>query len=219
VKGNRIHTIPNARSPVSDLLDPQEARRRLGVPANAFHVGWIGRLSREKGPDVMIEALAELKRDDGVGDFRATFIGTGRERKALEARSTELGLDGNVRWAGELPAAARLIPGFDAVVLSSRTEGTPIVAIEALSAGVPLIATRVGGVMDLTGDDTAVLVPPEEPPALAAAIRGVRRDPEGAARRAGAGRARVEEVASVDRWVEAYLDLYRGVLSRPGGEA
>src|SRR5207244_2094763 len=81
-------------------------------------------------------------------------------------------------WHGTLHDAARLFPAFDVFVLSSRTEGTPIVLFEAMASEVPVVATRVGGVPDILSAAEAALVPPNDPVALAAELRAVYRDPE-----------------------------------------
>lgn len=216
VPAERLHVVPNARALPTDLLSRAEARRRLEVPDDAFHVGWIGRMSREKAPDVMVAALEALASREDALSFRATFIGDGPERADLGERTGRGDLQGRVRWPGELPDAARLLPGFDVLVLSSRTEGTPIVALEAMGTDTPLVATRVGGVPDLLGEGSALLEPPEDPEALAAAVKKVHDDPEGAARRAETARRRLDEVASPERWARRYADLYRAVLAGAG---
>lgn len=212
IRAEQIHTIPNARVRPDRLLESLDARGELGAPQSSFHVGWIGRVSHEKGPDVMLSALKLVAEGGRVRDLRATFLGDGAQRTELEERTRELGLEGVVHWAGRVEGAAALFRGFDVIVLSSRTEGTPIVGLEAMLAEVPLVATFVGGVPDLTGDRAAFLVPSEDPDALAGAIERVFADPEGAAQRVQAARERVQEVASPRAWAERYLDVYRHVL-------
>lgn len=207
----RLHTIPNSRRPPTKLLDRAEARRALGLPDDGFQVGWIGRLSQEKGPDVLLEALALLKRElEGQG-FDAAFVGDGRMRKELEEQCGALGLENSVHWLGQVADAAEFFRAFDVVVLSSRTEGTPIVALEAMMAGVPLVATRVGGVPDLMGSGAALLVDPEAPDVLARAIADVYRDPEEARRRSDRARERAREVSAPESWAQEYLQVYRRV--------
>jgi len=213
---SRIVTIGNARSRPTDLVEPEAARRTLGAPPDAFHVGWIGRMSREKAPDVMLEALRIVSEGGRVPRLHATLIGDGRERAALEIRTGELGLGERVRWPGGIPGAASLIRGFDVVVMSSRTEGTPIVALEAMITGVPLVATRVGGIPALAGEEAALLVPSEDAEALAAAIESVHAHPQAARERADLARLRMDEIASPARWAEQYLDLYRGIITPKG---
>jgi glycosyltransferase involved in cell wall biosynthesis len=210
----RIATIGNARSRPADLAEPGAARRTLGAPSDAFHVGWIGRMSHEKAPDVMLEALRIVTERGRIPALHATMIGDGRERAALEARAGALGLAERVQWPGGMPGAASLLRGFDLVAMSSRTEGTPIVALEAMITGVPLVATRVGGIPALAGEKCAILVPSEDAEALAAAIESVHADPLAARERADRARIRMDEVASPARWAGQYLDLYRDITLR-----
>ena len=209
----RLHTIPNCRRPPAGLLDRSQARTALGLSMDAFHVGWIGRLSREKGPDVMLEALAHLDGAAPGTDLRTTFLGEGRLRSGLEARAGALSLEQAVRFPGRVPDAAEVLRAFDVVVLSSRTEGTPIVALEAMMAGIPLVATRVGGVPDLVGSEAALLVPPEDPEALADAVAEVRRNPQAAESRARRAAARAREMSSLESWAERYIKVYEDVAA------
>ena len=113
---------------------------------------------------------------------------------------------------GQIADAARLIPAFDVLVLSSRTEGTPIVLFEAMAARVPVVATAVGGVPDVVGEREALLVPPDRPDALARAIASVREDPGSARARAAAAATRLATEYAVGPWVERYAAVYRGVM-------
>lgn len=214
VPRDRLHLHPNAWRPGGDGLAGPAAREALSLGEAGFHLGWIGRLSREKAPDVLVEALGRL----GDLPWTASFVGEGPMRAPLRQRVRELGLAERVRWHGTVPGAARYLAAFDLVVLSSRTEGTPIVLLEAMSASRPVVATRVGGVPDLV-DGAARLVDPEEPEALAAAIRELHRD---AGLREELGRAahrRLEVWADMDRWVGGYRRIYEHAshASRGGG--
>ena len=146
-------------------------------------IGWVGRLTREKGADIFLEALALLPHRAWV----ASIVGEGRERAALEAQAARLGIADRVRWHGLVPDAAAIYPAFDAWVLSSRTEGTPIALFEAMAARVPAVVTTVGGVPDVVTPFEAILVRPEDPAALAAAIGNLLAEGDGAAARAEAG--------------------------------
>jgi glycosyltransferase involved in cell wall biosynthesis len=203
----QLHLLRNAWYRGAPGLERSQARAALNLPEKAFVLGWVGRLSAEKGGDLLIEALA---RSPGV-PLLACVIGDGPDRAALERRAEELGMAERVRWSGIRSEAGRLFAAFDAFVLSSRTEGTPIVLLEAMQAGVPIVATSVGGVPDVVGPGEAWLVPPDDPGAIAEAIRKVHADATGASRRAEAARRRLEADFAPGPWLDAYERLYRRV--------
>lgn len=209
---DRISIIPNASAPAGAPFSAAEARRALGVPAGAFCIGWVGRLSAEKAPDLLISALPALR---GLG-VHAAIIGDGRERAPLERRIAELSLNHQATLHGPLPDAGRYFAAFDVFVLSSRSEGMPMVLFEAMSAEVPIVATTVGGVPEVVGPDEALLVPPEEPDALADAIRRVLAEPQAARRRAIAARERLARDFGADAWLDRYEALYRRVAVTAG---
>ncbi len=205
VAADRLHVVRNGWCSTAPLLERNAAREVLGV-GDSFVIGWVGRVSREKGPDVFVDAIRSLDMDD----VEALVIGDGPLRESLAARAS----GPPIRWKGVVHRADTLFAGFDAFVLSSRTEGTPLVLLEAIRAGVPVVATRVGGVPDVVGSEEAALVPPEDPAAIAAAIRELRADPESARRRAAAARRRIAEQLGPERWVEAYQRVYHSALAR-----
>jgi len=207
VPASRIHTVPNAWRQGAPPLERAAARRALGIPGDDFVVGWVGRLSPEKGADVLLDALPHLS---GV-PLAVSVVGTGAEQVALQARARELGLNGRVRWHGAVSDAERVFPAFDVCVLSSRAEGTPVVLFEAMAAGVPIVASRVGGVPDVVSPAEAALVRSEDPVALAAEIRRVHSDPVAARQRACAAQARLVREFGVAPWLDRYDAIYRRV--------
>jgi glycosyltransferase involved in cell wall biosynthesis len=205
-----LHALPNAWSPAgAPPLDREAAREALGVPPGAFHLGWVGRVSREKGLDVLLEALPAL----AAVPAHLSVLGDGPERGRLEARAAALGVADRVRWYGAVPGAARWLRGLDAFVLSSRTEGTPVALLEAMDAGVPVAAAAVGGVPDVVTPAEALLVPPESPAALAAALLAIHAAPAAAAARAARAGERLRVRHGVEPWLDAYALIYRHVLS------
>lgn len=202
VPGGRVRTIPNAWTPTGPPLPREEARAWLGIGVDEFVAGWVGRLSREKGPDVLLDALAR------VPGVRASFVGDGPRAAALRSRARRLRVADRVRWHGVVPGAAALYAAFDVFVLSSRTEGTPMALFEAMAAGVPVIATRVGGVPDVVGPLEARLVPPDDPRELAAALTAVRDSPTASRTRADAARRRLHSAFGAAGWLDAYESLY-----------
>jgi glycosyltransferase involved in cell wall biosynthesis len=203
----RLSLLPNAWSKTGSIASREEAKRRLRMDAGGFKLGWVGRLSHEKGLDVLLRALAQLS--DVPSEL--SVLGVGREEAELRGVVRDLGLGDRVRWLGNVPEAGRLFKAFDLFVLSSRTEGVPMVLFEAMAAETPIIATRVGGVPDVVSEREALLVSSENPTALASAIRAVHADREVAATRAAAARQRLDEEFAVDPWLERYEDLYRRI--------
>ena len=209
VRPQRIHVIPNAWSPRGQSLPRAAARAALGLPAEGFRIGWVGRMTVEKGADVLCQGLAFLQ-DLPV---KASFVGDGRQQETLRARAREMGLDPHITWHGPVPDAERVLAAFDVLVLSSRTEGTPILLFEAMAAGIPIVTTAVGGIPDVVTECEALLGPPERPEALAHAIRKVFTDREGAEMRARAASAVLGARFGIDPWLDAYEDLYEMVGS------
>ena len=206
VPANRVHLLPNAWSEQNSRIAGSAARQQLQIPANTFHIGWVGRISPEKGADVLLAALSHLEDLPLV----VSFVGEGPERARLSAQAIASG-EKRVRWHGFVANAGRLYGGFDAFVLSSHTEGTPIALLEAMSAGVPIVATSVGGVPDVVSRNEALLVPPNDPAALAAAIRSVYADPNAAAARARAAQQRLSQNFAAEPWLASYEALYRRI--------
>jgi glycosyltransferase involved in cell wall biosynthesis len=205
----RVAVLPNAWERSRQPLARDEARRLLGIPQDAVLVGWVGRMTREKGADVFLDAMARLADVPCL----ASCVGEGSDRAGLEARGAALGLAGRLRWHGLVPDAGRIFPAFDVFVLSSRTEGTPITLFEAMAAEVPVVATAVGGVPDVVSGGEALLTAPDNPVQLAAAIRSVLSDRAAAHVRAARARARLERDFAVGPWMARYEAVYRGVLT------
>ncbi len=211
VRRDHVHLIRNAWDDGVTFLDRQSARRALGLSPEGVRIGWVGRISYEKGLDVMLDALALLQ---GTG-ITLSVLGDGDERTELQARAHTLGIGTRVTWHGTVHGAARVISAFDAFVLSSRTEGTPIALFEAIAAGVPVVASAVGGVPDVVSPAEAMLVRAQDPAALAAAVAGTLDDSAAALERARAARRRLDREFALQPWLKRYEALYRGLHS-PG---
>lgn len=211
VPAPRIIVLPNGWSP-KPALPREVARSRLQLTGEGPVIGWVGRLSREKGADVFLDALSSVS----LSGARASIIGDGPDVLALRAQAVSLGVADRIRWHGLLPDAASLYHAFDLWVLSSRTEGTPISLFEAMSAGVPIVATSVGGVPDVISNEEGRLVPAEDPAAMAMAIEAALTDAVGSAARAMAARKRLKDHYGVDEWLAAHVSLYRTVLAGKG---
>jgi glycosyltransferase involved in cell wall biosynthesis len=191
------------------------ARRMMGIPDDRFTVGWIGRMTAVKRTRDIVIALKRLL-DPGV-DACLCLVGDGPDREPTEWLAHELGIVDRCLFLGYRDDVAPFYAAFDALILPSANEGTPVSAIEALAAGRPVVATRVGGVSDVIRDGVdGFLVEPGDVDALADRLGRLAVDGELARRMGEAGRARVLERYSVSRLVGDVDDLYRRLLAEKG---
>src|SRR5690606_2904625 len=153
--------------------------------------------------------------------IHGVVIGDGRMRARLVAQAEALGIAQRVHWMGAVENAGSYMKALDGFALTSRTEGTPVVLLEAMAAGVPIVATRAGGVacgasvvVGVPGGVAtrgAILVAPDSPAAIAAAIDELRVSREAALWRAGRAAARLESRFSASRWQRRYDQVYRTI--------
>ncbi len=192
-----------------------ETRRLLGIPPSRFTVGWIGRMTGVKRTDDVLAALRRL-RERGV-DACLCMVGDGPDRDEVETRAHELGVVRHCLFLGYQDDVAPFYAAFDALILPSGNEGTPVSAIEALASGRPVVATRVGGVPDVVRDgEDGFLVAPGDIDALADRLARLAADPDLRSRLGSAGRARVVPRYSVERLIDDVDELYRSLLAAKG---
>jgi glycosyltransferase involved in cell wall biosynthesis len=203
---------------------PGETAGLVAAETAAADRGWagadgfllvVGRLRIRKGVNVLLAAMPELLRRHPAA--RLLIAGDGEHRPALEREAAELGLGEAVRFLGKAGAAEvhRLLRGAAALVVPSIYEGMPLVVLEAMDASVPVVASRVAGIPEVVDDGrTGWLVPPEDPPGLAAVLAAALDDPDEARRRGAAGRLRLDQrfrpEHAARRWHEAVLGGDRG---------
>jgi glycosyltransferase involved in cell wall biosynthesis len=192
-----------------------EFRRLFGIPEDRFVVGWIGRMTAIKRvPDVL--AAFKLLRERGV-EATLCLVGDGPDRDAIEQLASDLGIVRDVLFVGYQRDVAPYYAFFDALLLPSANEGTPVVAIEALASERPVVATRVGGVPDVVDDgEDGFLVDVGDIPTLVDRLEQLARDPELRARMGKAGRERVVPRYRVERLVDDVDALYRELLMEQG---
>ena len=197
---------------VAEQNGRDETRRVLGLSPDRFTVGWIGRMTGVKRTGDVLLAFKEL-RGRGV-DAALCMVGDGPERELLERRAHDLGIMRNTLFLGYQEDVAPYYAAFDAMILPSGNEGTPVSAIESLAAGRPVVATRVGGVPDVVRDgEDGFLVDAGAVDQLADALERLASD-ESLRRRMGeAGRERVPARYSVERLIDDVDRLYRALLA------
>ena len=215
----RVAVVPTGIQAAA-LFDRATARTRLGLPQRATVLGVVGRLEKDKGGEDAIAALARLPAADP--SWLLVFVGAPGEDAAyvpyLERQASNLGLGEKVRFCGPRSDAAALLPGFDVLLHPSHHEALPRVLIEALQAGVPVVAAAAGGSAEVIEDGVCgLLVPPRDPEALAAAAARLLGD-EGlrsACIAAGTERARVRfGIETMARRIEAiYAELLASATS------
>src|SRR5690606_18563028 len=137
---------------------PIDWRRELGWPVEAPIVGAVGRLEAPKGFDVLIEAFARLDPADYPAAPCLVVVGDGSERQTLQRQARELGVADRVHFAGFRPDSWRAFGGFDVTVIPSRQDGLPLVCLEAMAAGCPVIASDAGGLPEMVQDGVTGLI-------------------------------------------------------------
>ena len=191
-----------------------ELGRLFGIPEDRVVVGWVGRMTAVKRLEDVIGAFAELRRA-GI-EATLCLVGDGPDREAAERRAHELGVIRDVLFVGYQRDVSSYYSLFDILLLASANEGTPVVAIEALAAGRPVVSTRVGGVPDVVSDGIdGILCDPGDVTALGRALARLAGDSGLREEYGTAGRTRTERYR-VDRLVDDVDQLYRELLSASG---
>lgn len=200
----RTVVIPNA-------VDVAGAPRSRPVERERPLILAVGRLKAPKDFSTLIRALSDLPPDS----FEALIVGDGPDRPGLEEEIQALELSGRVRLAGERHDVPQLLAAADVFVLPSASEGLPVSVLEAMAAGLPVVASRVGGVPEQVSDgETGLLVEPGNPKELAAALHRLTADPSLRRRLGAAGHARAEQAFDLDPFRRAHVALYSRELAR-----
>ena len=195
--------------------DRSAGRALLGVPSDAPLVGFVGRLTAVKNPALFCSAACRVL--ESVPGARFVLVGDGELRADIERQIADLGLSERVTLAGWQREMPPVYAALDALVLPSLNEGTSVTAIEAMAAGVPVVATAVGGMPDLVADErTGLLAPSGDAEALAEQIVRVLSDPAWAHSVARGGREDALARFGVDRLVRDMESLYTTLLAEKG---
>ena len=167
------------------------ARARLGLPRDAYVVAGVGRFVPIKGFDLLVAALPALV--ERVPETHVLLVGDGAEREALQARAAVLGVADRLHVSGTVSDVIGVLAAADVLAAPSRNEGMGRVLVEAMALGLPVVGTRVGGIADVILDgECGLVVPPEDPPALAEALIDLGLDVARRAKFAEAARPRAE---------------------------
>ncbi|HEX5446474.1 MAG TPA: glycosyltransferase [Pirellulales bacterium] len=205
-------TIPNGIEPKEAVQVAREALlAELGLPQNARLIGAVGRLWPQKRLKDLIWAADLLKviRDD----VHLLIIGDGPHRRRLERYRRQVRIEDKVHFLGHRGDVLRLMPHFDVLWLGSEYEGMPNVVMEAMLAGVPVVATDISGTRDLVlSGETGFLVPVGDRAAFARQTKKLLDDAELSRRLGAAGRERILSEFTVERMVARHVDLYRELL-------
>lgn len=197
-----VQVIPNGLT--EDDFTP------VSADANAADFLFVGELRHLKGVDVMIDALALIAKERPV---RAVIVGSGPEAQAFRDRAASAGLADKIVFPGAMPAR-EAFPKGRVLVVPSRAESFPYIVLEAGAAGLPMLATDVGGIPEIVAGTGTALLPPEDVPALAAAMRRVLDNPSQAAADARELRGAVGDRFTIASMNLAILHLYYGALGQ-----
>jgi glycosyltransferase involved in cell wall biosynthesis len=206
-----VRSIPNfvPDVPLDQRVDHAAGSRVARSDVGEVVVGSLGRLDRMKGYDLLLAALARVPRT------RLVVLGEGAERAALEAQAAELGLDDRVEFRGFDPAPRKHLAEWDVFCLPSRSEGFPLSVVEAMLAGLPVVASRVGSVAEAVDDGrTGLLVEKDDVDGLTAALVALT-DPRRREEMGRAGRELAATRFTAARMADAYRRLYVELLAAP----
>ncbi len=218
VPSDKVITIYNGIDMEEFSASPLAAVRiqqALNIPADTLLLGSVGRMHRSKDFGNLLTAIVQVRKR--IPTVRLLLVGDGELRGELETQTQSLGLSSVVTFAGLRDDIPDILAALDVFILPSRWEGLPLVVLEAMAAGLPVVATAVGGTPEVVMDGvTGLLVPPRDPDALAQAITRLLRDPDLRRKMGQAGRERVQQHFSMEKMVQQTQSLYKQLLAEKG---
>lgn len=209
----KLVVVPNGIRVDRFAAASEQSRARLvellGVPTHTRLVGFVGRLNWAKDPATLIRAFAEVCKR--LSDVMLVIVGDGQLREELLDVAQSEGVTDRVRFMGDRSDVSELLPGMSLFALSSLTEGYSIALLEACAAGLPIVATAVGGNAEIVRDGiNGRIVAPSDCAALATAMHELLADPQRAQRMGHAGREWVLQRGSFRAMAADYAEIYRG---------
>jgi len=218
LRDDNITVIYNGISIEPSYRDRNSAklRRELGLSLTTPLVGFAGRLDYDKGVDILLQASKEiLKKNHQVNII---IIGDGVERRNLERLASNLGISSQVHFTGFRDDIPHILSTINIFVAPARRAGFELTLTEAMASGVPIVATKCGAIPEVVADgETGILVPPEDPQAIAEAVIYLLKNPRLRKKMGSAGRKRVKEMFTVERMVAQYEELYERLLAEKTG--
>jgi glycosyltransferase involved in cell wall biosynthesis len=207
-----LHNSIRPRLPTTDA-EAQAVRLRFGIGDDESLILTVGRLSKEKAHIDLLAAFSRLRESNPEIKARLIIVGEGPERARLEAVANSFSIKESLVFAGQLSDVWPFYAAADVFVLPSHSEGSPNVLLEAMAAGIPIVATAVGGVPEMVEhDQSALLVSANDPPALTDAIARVLDDGELAQRLTTNASALVGTRYSPENYVRSLVEIYREVV-------
>lgn len=212
ISPSRIRTIHNGVQ--LDVFSPKPEirntiRRRLNLAPQHLVVGFLGRLSYEKGPDILIDAAGVFLKTNP--DLRLVLLGDGPLRSSLTQKADTLGIDRQVIFAGYQSNPADWLNAFDIGCIPSRSESFPLAALEMMSMKIPLLASRAGGLADILSDDNAIILHQNSPQEIAEKLPPLAADEK---RRTALGDCanRFAQAFGISAFIDKLESLYTQIL-------
>lgn len=209
----KIAYIPNGIGDIHFLPKKEAQEKLLGpqaknIGANALWIGTISELTANKGLRYAIEAITLLKKDTS-SPFVFVVIGEGEERKTLEKQIADYKLFGTVFLVGHKKDAQTLLKAFDIFMLASLKEGLPYALLEAGVADLPIVASNVGGIPDIIGEESGILVPPKHPEEFVKALKKIISNVSAEESSGGQNAHRIKETYSLQKMLRDTVSLYK----------
>lgn len=217
LRSRTVDVIPNGVQ-IPNQLSPearQALRREVAGDEKRLVIVSVGRFVEAKGYEDLIDAFAILHRQDPEPVL--IIAGVGRLFETIKKKIADLQLEDSVHCLGERSDVSQLLAASDIYVSSSHREGLPVALLEAMMAGLPIVATSVGDIPNVLTPETGITVPPHKPACLAEALSELVRAPERARLMGSAARVRALQEYSLDTWVHRLTALYRETLNSSNG--
>jgi glycosyltransferase involved in cell wall biosynthesis len=216
IRDEQVVVIPNGVADLRALALQHRAtsRRDLGLEPETIVLGSVGRLQPQKNQTLLLRACAKLPATNSI--WKLLIVGDGPDKAKLQATASEVGLRDRVLWLGARADVERLLAAMDLFVHTADFEGMPNALMEAMAMGLPAVASRVDGAIELIRDGiSGYLVPAGDAPAFADRISRIMSDSKLAARLGENAHREILEAFGMDRMIDAYHQLFTSVVS-PG---